>query len=430
MTVSLTATLGLMGFVVDFGWAYWRKEAAATAATAAASAAMMAASSASNQSCGTGATHWNCSSSYSCPASPSTGSIASNLDNGCLYAKQNGFLNTGNQTVTMNAGTGTPPTAPGTTSSYYVIANVSENIPTLFSAVLGQQWMQAKSQATASIVAPTTGGACIYVISTSAAKALDMSGGSFTTGCGIDVDSTASNALDVTNTGMTFNNGAGMSVAGQSVNGTTYLTFNGGGSLQTNQVVPGDPFAGKLTAPTPAGSCTPDPNYASGMNNITIPSGTYCKLTISGGTNLVLSGTYIITQGKFNFTSGSVTTAAGGALIYFPSTNTLGGFSLTAGSGSSFTLNGLTSTTNNGFAVWQDNSVQATVTATGGGVAAINGIVYTPNSLLSYTGGTTAVSQTIVTNTFKVTGGNLAHPGVSSLYSAGSGTPGGNFIVQ
>jgi len=161
MTISLTATLGLMGFVVDFGWAYWRKEAAATAAASAASAAMMAAKSAANQSCGTGTTHWNCSSSYSCPASPSTGSIASNLDNGCLYAKQGGFLNTGNQTVTMKAGTGTPPTASGVTTSYYVIANVSENIPTLFSAVLGQQWMQVKSQATAAIVAPTTGGACI-----------------------------------------------------------------------------------------------------------------------------------------------------------------------------------------------------------------------------------------------------------------------------
>src|SRR5215472_8323842 len=101
---------------------------------------------------------------------------------------------------------------------------------------------------------------------------------------------------------MTFNSGAGMSVAGQSVNGSTYLTFNGGGSLQTSQSgVPGDPFAGKLTAPTPAGTCTPDPNYKSGTGNLTIPSGTYCALSITGGTNLVLSGTYIITQGKFNF---------------------------------------------------------------------------------------------------------------------------------
>jgi hypothetical protein len=59
MTLSLTALLGAMGLVVDFGWAYWRKEAASTAATAAASAAIAAANSVSNQICGAGADHWN-----------------------------------------------------------------------------------------------------------------------------------------------------------------------------------------------------------------------------------------------------------------------------------------------------------------------------------------------------------------------------------
>src|SRR5215831_21589 len=86
MTLSLTALLGAMGLVVDFGWAYWRKEAAATAATAAASAAIAAANSVSNQICGAGADHWNCSStSYGCAANP-TYPAATNLDNGCLYA--------------------------------------------------------------------------------------------------------------------------------------------------------------------------------------------------------------------------------------------------------------------------------------------------------------------------------------------------------
>jgi hypothetical protein len=35
LTVSLTALLGVIGLVVDFGWAYWRKEAATSAASAA-----------------------------------------------------------------------------------------------------------------------------------------------------------------------------------------------------------------------------------------------------------------------------------------------------------------------------------------------------------------------------------------------------------
>jgi hypothetical protein len=420
MTMTLTVTVGAMGMAVDFGWSYFRKEAAGTAAAAAASAAMMAASSAAHQSCGTGATYWNCSSSYSCPASPSTGSIASNLDNGCLYAKQDGFLNTGRQTVTMQAGTGTPPTAPGITPSYYVIANVSENIPTLFSAILGQQWMQAKSQATAAIFAGSAGG-CIYILSTSADKAFSMTGGTFTSGCGIYVDSNKSDAVDITGGSLTLTGGAGMSVVGQSLNGTQDITFTGGGSLKTGQAVHGDPFAGKLTAPTPAGTCITDPNY-NNVTNITIPSGTYCGLTINSGTGIVLSGTYIITQGNFKMSNGTVTTAAGGALIYIASTST-GGFDLTNGS---LTLNGLTSTTNNGLALWQANTKDATITNTG---AAINGVIYVPNSLLNYTGGSTGVSQTIVANTFSLTGGTIGHPAVSSLYSSGASI-GGNFIVQ
>jgi hypothetical protein len=178
--------------VVDFGWAYWRKEAAATAANSAATAAIAAASSASNQSCGSGTGNWNCSSAYGCAASPAT-PAASNLDNGCLYAKQNGFLNTGRQTVTMQAGTGAPPTASGVTAAYYVIATVSEGIPTLFSAVLGQNWMKVSAQSTAAIFQGSSGG-CVYVLNASAAKAWNQSGGNFTTACGVYINS--NNASD------------------------------------------------------------------------------------------------------------------------------------------------------------------------------------------------------------------------------------------
>src|ERR1700744_3778981 len=80
MTMSLTVLLGVIGLVVDFGWAYWRKEAANTAATSPASAAISAGATAT--SCGSGTGHWNCTSSYSCAASPAL-PAASNLDNGC-----------------------------------------------------------------------------------------------------------------------------------------------------------------------------------------------------------------------------------------------------------------------------------------------------------------------------------------------------------
>lgn len=262
-------------------------------------------------------------------------------------------------------------------------------------------------------------GGCVYVTSTSAAKALSMSGGTFASSCGIEVDSTQSNALDITGGSMFLAGGAGISVAGQSANGAQDITFSGGGSLQTHQTVHGDPFAGYVTAPAAAGPCIPDPNYKSGMNNITIPSGTYCSLSLTGGTGLVLSGTYVITSGSFKVTAGSVTTAEGGALIYFPPSST-GGLDITGGT---VTLNGLTSTTNNGLAVWQANSVAAIITST---KAAINGIIYVPHSLFNYTGGSTGVLQTIVANTLKLTGGIVANPAVSSLCSSGAATMGGN----
>jgi hypothetical protein len=109
-----------MGLVVDFGWAYWRKEAAYTAANAAATAAIAAANSVSNQICGAGADQWNCSStSYGCAANHTT-PAAANLDNGCLYAKQNGFLNTGRQSVGATIITTSPWASLGTSGTYIV----------------------------------------------------------------------------------------------------------------------------------------------------------------------------------------------------------------------------------------------------------------------------------------------------------------------
>lgn len=66
----------------------------------------------------------------------------------------------------------------------------------------------------------------------------------------------------------------------------------------------------------------------------------------------MLSGTYIITQGSFKIKGGSVSTAADGALIYIASANSTGSFQITADN--TFTLNGLTGTTNDGLVLWED----------------------------------------------------------------------------
>src|SRR4051794_30509592 len=136
-TLAIVPLLGMVGLVVDIGWMYFRKEAAQTAADAAAAAAAAAAYSTGGGGPGCASATVLCPvGEYVCPASPTT-NPTNNLDAGCLYAKENGFVTAGRQRVAFQAGVGSAPTATGVTINYYVVARVSESIPQLFSAVLG-----------------------------------------------------------------------------------------------------------------------------------------------------------------------------------------------------------------------------------------------------------------------------------------------------
>ena len=87
---------------------------------------------------------------------------STNLGSGCLYAKQNGFVNQGNQIVTMQAGSGRLPIN-GVVADYWIIATVGENIPQLFSAVLGSPWAKVRARSVAAVYKPPIG-ACIYAL--------------------------------------------------------------------------------------------------------------------------------------------------------------------------------------------------------------------------------------------------------------------------
>src|SRR5579863_8855592 len=70
MALTLPVTLGLIGLVVDVGWAYWRQEACRTAAQAAAYASAMAAYKSSNLTCASGVT---CAATFTqCPSTPTS----------------------------------------------------------------------------------------------------------------------------------------------------------------------------------------------------------------------------------------------------------------------------------------------------------------------------------------------------------------------
>ena len=156
VTISLIPLLAMIGLVVDFGWGYYRKELCRTAAEAAAAAGAAAAKS-KTLTCGTGVT---CQAATACPSTltPTTDPIIA----ACLYAKQNGYTDGGKVSVKIATGTTSSPVS-GVSPSYWITATVSEQLPQLFSAVLGNTLATASARSTAGVFTATGAGGCVYV---------------------------------------------------------------------------------------------------------------------------------------------------------------------------------------------------------------------------------------------------------------------------
>lgn len=157
VSLAALAMFGIIGLAVDLGWGFYVKRSAQAAADAAALAAVhetLTRAGTGTYVCGTD--NVVCSTApQPCPGQPITDDPANNIDNGCLYAAQDGFATggkSGHQTVTMQSNvTSPPPTAPGVRVFYWVTARVSENIPQLFSRVLGRGQGTSSARATAAI---------------------------------------------------------------------------------------------------------------------------------------------------------------------------------------------------------------------------------------------------------------------------------------
>jgi hypothetical protein len=420
MTLTLTMMLAAMGLVVDFGWAYWRKEAAATAANSAAIAAIVAANSVSNQFCGSGTDHWKCSSAaYSCPASPSTGSIASNFDNGCLYAAVNGFNNTGRQSVTMVSGTGAPPAAPGVSPSYWVTVTVTEGIPTFFSAVIGQRWMNVAAQSTAAIFSGTAGG-CIFVLDPTDSGSLTMNGNaSLVSQCGVYVNSSDAGAISMVGTSSITTHGHAKTWVVGGVSSTPNATITP--SAVTGAAVTPDPYAGQMPVAPAVGGCQPTAEFTGSGTN-TIPAGTYCDEVSQGGSGTLTlsSGTYVLKAGISLKGSASLTTT-GPVTLYIAG----GGIDLVGNTG--VNLSAPTSGAYQGIAIWQPSSNTTAGVIHGGATQAINGLIYMPKAGLTYTGNSAISTTSFVVYTLTMVGTtSINNP--SSTPWAGLGANGTYFV--
>jgi Flp pilus assembly protein TadG len=216
VTLALFSMVGMMGLAVDLGWSYFVQKAAQASADAAALGAVQEAYTRlgsgggilSGFTCGsirqgTGAAQVDCETSpIGC------GSVAgtSNLNNGCQYAKTNGFDYTSagtRQIVTIESGDGPSGSSnanrPGGVNRivYWARVRTIQTIPQLFSAIEGNKVGTVAANATAGLVGEIVNASFIGL---NQANDCTTATGS-KTNCGVDVN--------LTGTGNTCAGGSG-----------------------------------------------------------------------------------------------------------------------------------------------------------------------------------------------------------------------------
>jgi hypothetical protein len=408
MSLSLVAVLGMVGLVVDLGWAEWRKLACKTASQAATMAAIKVARNATDFTCGSGLT---CQSDTACPGTLSDPTNA--LQVGCMYAQQNGFTNGGRQSVLLAANITSPPVT-GTSPTYWVSATVSETIPTGFTAVLGRPTVTVAARSTAAFYTNPNGG-CIFVLNPSASGALSGSGTpSISNGCGVYVDSNSASAISLNgNASITTTGGA-----------KTYIVGNcsGCGNISPAPIVGAplvsDPFAAMPVPAAASGSCSAAVSLAGGSTQ-TITAGKYCgspAIQLKGHSHLTLgTGTYVL-QGGLDMGGSTTMTATGGVMLYVPSG------SISYAGGATVTLTPQTAGTYKGVLFWQDKADTNSVSLVGGAGQLFNGALYFPKATLSFTGGTNIshTNTTIVVDKLSLVGNSYIQSAADTNYQGGA----------
>lgn len=418
IALSLVVLLGMLGLVVDIGYARFVKLRCLAAAQSASIAGAAAAKSLT-MTCGSGSTQVPCQAATACPATLST--PANPVQAACLYAQQNGFTNGANNSnisvkVAANLSSAVASPVSGVSPTYWIRVTVSQQIPELFSAALGKTLATAAAESTSGVF-QSSGGGCIYVLDTSGSDYTNSGSPSLTSGCGIYFDSNSSSAILYSgNPTITTTNGAKTNVVGG--------IFGSGSITITPAAITGapfapDPFLGILGAPsgvfsvTPpsTGSCQPSVVMSSGTQ--TINPGTYCSgIVMSGGTLTLNAGNYVL-EGGITM-SGSSTISGTGVLLYVPS----GGLTMSGSGG--ITLSAPTSGTYQGIAIWQPYSNTSGDTLSGGVTQQINGVVYLPKSTLTYSGGSgVGTNTTLVCDRIVVSGNTFINNPAPNAYVGG-----------
>ncbi len=362
-----------------------------------------------------------CQTETACPPNPAM-PPANNLMNGCLYAKQNGFVNQGNQAVTMQAHgpDGVPSPVAGISPSYWVSFTVSEVLPQTFSAVLGRAFARVSTRSTAGVF-QNANGACIYVLDPTGDAAFDAGGNpDVEASCGIFINSNSGDAMDVGGTKAVVN--------------STIIKIVGG--YQTH----GQPTINPI--PTINAAVTPDPFRDVPLP--VVPAGHGCDsgsgIPTNGPINMPPDGFYVVCSGGFQMSGNPDMTLPAGIYVLKDGSidlhnGTLRGDGVTfylTGSFSGVTINGNvdlqlsapTSGPTKGLIFFQDRTLPVGAFSSkinGTSNTIFNGSLYFPTTEVEYSGGadTTATYTAIVAwdiafkgNSYFAADPNGAHTGL------------------
>jgi len=428
VTLSLVMILGVLGLVVDIGWAYFRKEAAQAAAESAAMAAIRAAVVYSSGGTTCAQTQSLCQSSYTCPHPlPAPGSITNNLQNGCLYAQANGFTRTdgGRQNVVMSGGDNSTNPISGLTVTYWARATVTENIPQLFSVVLKNTQATVNAEATAGYFASASSGGCIYVLGNTGTDIAFSGTPTVQSGCGIYVNSTGPSAVLWSGSPTIHTTGGGTNIAATPSNACTPSGCSIISPAPNYQATPAtDPFS-SLQAPTP-GSCA-DPGGSLVVTTTTsISQGTYCHQIIVSGTGITLTlnpGLYILENGISG--GGSPTISGSGVTLYLKS----GG--ITMSGTPTYILSAPSTGTYKGITLFEDKNDSSAVALSGtSSINSVTGVIYMPSATLTYSGGsgTSGRMAALVVRSVVFSGDTYINNG--AMAAAGAGGNGGTMMIE
>jgi hypothetical protein len=183
---------------------------------------------------------------------------------------RNGFTNgSDNVVVTVN---NPPATGPHTGDTLFVEVVVQQSMSTFFGSVLGRATVSLQPRSVAGVVSPVAG--CMYVLDPTASKALEIKsdGDVIADNCEVVVNSTASDAIAVSN------NGSTLDAASIAVTGNYTLGSGATISPEPQTAVPPtpDPLA-YLVMPTIPSTCDYTSKVVSGGATETLSPGVYCN---------------------------------------------------------------------------------------------------------------------------------------------------------